>query len=87
MYLGYTIHVSPYLGPKPIPIRIYKERKWASKARVARVQKKWTKRFGTEIKDDILILQEKGMILTSKENFAVICAEMEKENRRVKRGY
>lgn len=53
-YMGLDVYVHPLLGPRPVPIRQYKERKWTSKARVARLQKKWTKRYGTKIVDDIL---------------------------------
>lgn len=44
--LGMGVHQSP-LAVRPAPNRVHKHRRGQTKAYHARIQKKWTKRFGT----------------------------------------
>lgn len=72
---GKRVFVSPLLGPHSVPQRDYKPRgEWASDAHRQRVQKKWTKRFGTKIVDDILFTADS--IFMSRQNYEKLQREL-----------
>lgn len=71
------IVVSPFLGPREINKRPYVERKWTLKSRVNRMNKKWRKQYGTEIRDDILRTHD--TLFMSKQSYEKLQLALEKE--------
>jgi hypothetical protein len=54
-FMGKAVFVSPLLFPHAVPCREYRPRRWVTASRQSRVQKKWTKRYGTVIRDEVIV--------------------------------
>jgi len=57
-YNGKPLFVSSLIGQRQFPRRSYLRRDWMTDAHHARVQKKWNKRFGTDLRDQMIITPE-----------------------------